>query len=103
MVYSCPYPGKGDKAVTHNGTIKTNGRYSLLAIEPETGRKKHIRVHMKDLGHSVAGDEKCGSAVNPVGRMFLQAQVPAFVHPVIRETMHLKKGIPKSFQHCYDL
>jgi len=97
MVYSSPHPGKGDKAVTHYRTIKTNGAYSLLAIEPETGRKNQIRVHMKDLGHSIVGDKKYGSVVNPVGRMCLHARVLEFIHPVTREKLRFETGIPQKF------
>jgi 23S rRNA pseudouridine1911/1915/1917 synthase len=97
MVYSSPDPGKGDKAITHYRTIKTNQAYSLLAIDPETGRKNQIRVHMKDLGHSIVGDKKYGSRVNPVGRMCLHARVLAFVHPVTQEKLHFETGIPQKF------
>ena len=97
MVYSSPHPGKGDKAVTHYRTIKTNGTYSLLAIDPETGRKNQIRVHMKDLGHSIVGDKKYGSTVNPVGRMCLHARVLEFIHPVTREKLRFETGIPQKF------
>lgn len=97
MVYSSPNPGKGDKAVTHYRTIKTNGGYSLLVVEPETGRKNQIRVHMKDLGHSIVGDKKYGSAVNPVGRMCLHARVLEFIHPVTREKLRFETGIPQKF------
>ena len=97
MVYSSSHPGKGDKAVTHYRTIKTNGTYSLLAINPETGRKNQIRVHMKDLGHSIVGDKKYGSGVNPVGRMCLHARVLEFIHPVTREKLRFETGIPQKF------
>jgi 23S rRNA pseudouridine1911/1915/1917 synthase len=97
MVYSSPDPGKGDKAITHYRTLKTNRDYSLLAIDPETGRKNQIRVHMKDLGHSIVGDKKYGSAVNPVGRMCLHAMVLAFIHPVNRVKLRFETGIPQKF------
>jgi 23S rRNA pseudouridine1911/1915/1917 synthase len=98
MVYSSADPGKGDKAITHYRTIKTNRDYSLLAIDPETGRKNQIRVHMQDLGHSIVGDKKYGSKVNPVGRMCLHARVLAFIHPVTRVKLRFETGIPQKFQ-----
>jgi 23S rRNA pseudouridine1911/1915/1917 synthase len=97
MVYSSQVPGKGEKAVTHYRTIKTNGDYSLLAIDPETGRKNQIRVHMKDMGRSIVGDKKYGSTVNPVGRMCLHARVLEFMHPVTRQKMRFETGIPQKF------
>jgi 23S rRNA pseudouridine1911/1915/1917 synthase len=101
MVYSSPSPGKGDKAITHYRTIKTNRAYSLLAIEPETGRKNQIRVHMKDLGHSIVGDKKYGSRVSPVGRMCLHAQVLEFNHPVTREKLRFETKIPQRFLRLF--
>jgi 23S rRNA pseudouridine1911/1915/1917 synthase len=98
MVYSSPVPGKGEKAVTHYRTIKTNDHYSLLAIDPVTGRKNQIRVHMKDLGHSIVGDKKYGSSVNPVGRMCLHARVLAFIHPITRENLRFETEIPRRFR-----
>jgi 23S rRNA pseudouridine1911/1915/1917 synthase len=101
IVYSSPDPEKGDKAVTAYETIKTNGKYSLLRINPETGRKNQIRVHMKELGHAIVGDKKYGSKVNPVGRMCLHAMVLAFGHPVTGEKLRFETGIPQRFLRLF--
>ena len=97
MMYSSPDPASGEKAITYYQTIKTNKDYSLIRINPETGRKNQIRVHMKDLGHSIVGDKKYGSRVNPVGRLCLHALVLAFIHPVTHEQMRFETGIPQKF------
>jgi 23S rRNA pseudouridine1911/1915/1917 synthase len=101
MVYSSSDPAKGEKAITHYRTIRKNQGYSLLEINPETGRKNQIRVHMKDLGHSIVGDKKYGSLVNPVGRMCLHARVLAFIHPVTREKLRFETGIPQKFLRLF--
>lgn len=97
MVYSSSDPGQGDKAVTAYETLKTNGDFTLLRIDPETGRKNQIRVHMKELGHSIVGDKKYGSKINPVGRMCLHAMVLSFRHPVTGEDMRFETEIPRKF------
>ena len=101
MVYSSPDPDKGEKAVTSYRTIKTSPDYSFLKINPETGRKNQIRVHMQVLGHSIVGDKKYGSRVNPVGRMCLHALVLAFIHPVTQEKLRFETGIPQKFLRLF--
>jgi tRNA pseudouridine65 synthase len=38
------------------------GRYSLLAVQPQTGRKHQIRRHLKHIAHPVIGDTTHGKA-----------------------------------------
>jgi 23S rRNA pseudouridine1911/1915/1917 synthase len=97
MVYSTHDQENGEKAITHYQTLNAEGQYSLLKINPETGRKNQIRVHLKDIGHSIVGDRKYGSTVNPVGRMCLHAMVLAFKHPVTGEDMRFETKIPAKF------
>jgi 23S rRNA pseudouridine1911/1915/1917 synthase len=97
IVYSSQNPAYGEKAVTHFTTLKINNSYSLLKINPETGRKNQIRVHMRDLGHSIVGDRKYGSTINPIGRLGLHAMVLSFVHPVSKEELHFETKIPQKF------
>jgi 23S rRNA pseudouridine1911/1915/1917 synthase len=95
IVYSSQNPNDGRKAVTHYQTIKSNNKYSLLKVNLKTGRKHQIRVHMKDLGHSIVGDKKYGSTINPIGRLALHASVLAFTHPITREHLHFETPIPR--------
>jgi len=39
-------------------TQKSSDRFSLLEVELKTGRMHQIRVHMKAIGHPIAGDQK---------------------------------------------
>jgi 23S rRNA pseudouridine1911/1915/1917 synthase len=73
LMYSSPTAGDGQEAVTNYRILKEARGYSLLEITLETGRKNQIRVHMKDLGHPVAGDKKYGAVTNPLGRLALHA------------------------------
>ena len=60
-VYSTQNPEEGDLAVTRYKVIKRGLGHTILEVELDTGRKNQIRVHMKDLGHPIAGDRKYGA------------------------------------------
>ncbi len=96
-VYSTQNPDEGQLAVTRYRTLKRKGGYSLLEVELDTGRKNQIRVHMKDLGHPIAGDRKYGAKSSPIHRLALHAQTLRFVHPVTRREMNFETPIPTSF------
>jgi 23S rRNA pseudouridine1911/1915/1917 synthase len=97
IMYSSPVPNEGQKAITHYQVLNKNNKFSLLEVELETGRKNQIRVHMQDLGHSVAGDKKYGATKNPINRLALHARVLTFRHPVTGQEMHFETNIPKQF------
>src|SRR5690625_765638 len=97
VVYSSHTKDDGLRAVTHYKKVQANPNYSLLEVELETGRKNQIRVHMKDIGHSVVGDKKYGSTQNVIGRLGLHAKVLAFIHPTTKEMMRFEADVPASF------
>lgn len=49
---------KSREARTIYKVIKKFENYSLLEVQPKTGRMHQIRVHLKALGYPVAGDQK---------------------------------------------
>lgn len=96
-VYSTDNPEEGQLAVTRYRTLKSGGGYSLLEVSLDTGRKNQIRVHMKDLGHPIAGDRRYGAGSSPIHRMALHAQTLRFVHPVTRKEMSFATPVPVPF------
>ena len=42
--------------------VAADGRSSLVALRPETGRQHQLRVHMRLLGHPILGDRLYGDA-----------------------------------------
>lgn len=69
---------KSRAAQTLYETIQSFPDFSLLRVELKTGRMHQIRVHMKAIGHPVAGDRKYAGkkllARTPeLGRQFLHA------------------------------
>jgi 23S rRNA pseudouridine1911/1915/1917 synthase len=97
FMYSTKVPGEGDEAITHYKVLKRSEEFSLLEVELETGRKNQIRVHMKELGHPVAGDKKYGSKHNPLRRTCLHANILAFKHPITGEELSFETPPPHRF------
>ena len=96
-VYSVSNPDLGKHAITHYETMKHSETNSLLKVNLETGRKNQIRVHMKDIGFPIVGDEKYGAKTDPMNRLGLHAWVLAFVHPITQEEMYFETPIPRKF------
>jgi len=96
-VYSTDNPDEGQLAVTRYKTLKCKNGYTLLEVELDTGRKNQIRVHLKDLGHPIAGDRKYGAKSSPIHRLALHAQTLRFIHPITRKEMNFSTPIPSSF------
>ncbi len=50
--------------VTYARPLRTEGSFTWLEIEIETGRAHQIRAHLSSIGHPVAGDKKYGRKDN---------------------------------------
>jgi 23S rRNA pseudouridine1911/1915/1917 synthase len=103
VMYSSVIPGDGIEAVTHYEVMQKGNGYSLVKVFLETGRKNQIRIHMKDIGHSVAGDEKYGAKTNPLHRLGLHAHILGFKHPVTDEEKRFVCDIPKKFYSVFEV
>ena len=87
-------------AVTHYRPLATvelpypvdrypTSRYSLLEIEPKTGRQHQIRQHLKHISHHLIGDTSYGNGKHNqffrdhfnIHRMLLLAKSLEFIHP----------------------
>ena len=102
LMYSSSKKGDGLKATTHYKVIKKNENFSLLNVLIDTGRKNQIRVHMKELGHMIVGDEKYKSAENPIKRLGLHARTLSFVHPVTKKVMTMTAKTPAIFEEVFE-
>ncbi len=101
VMISSQDPTKGKMAITHYKKIKSNERYSMLEVNLETGKKNQIRVHMQDIGHSIAGDRKYGARTNPIRRLCLHATVLALNHPVTGKVIRFESVIPQEFLRLF--
>lgn len=97
LMYSSKTHGDGLEAITSYKVIEAGEKYALLDINLETGRKNQIRVHMKDMGNSIAGDKKYGAKTNPLRRLCLHANLLELTHPVTGAHLRFEAKLPKGF------
>ena len=97
LMFSSHKKGEGQEAITHYEVMEDNGTYSLLDVHIDTGRKSQTRVHLKEAGHPIIGDDKYGNGVNPLKRLGLHAYLLAFEHPLTKKKMVFKAPMPKEF------
>ena len=96
-MYSNQEDNGGKRAVTHYRKVLGNENYSLLEVELETGRKHQIRVHLKDIGHPIAGDKLYDAETNPIKRLGLHATTLVLVHPGTNKLVRYTSEVPGSF------
>ncbi len=89
--------GEGKEAITRYRVVRSNGSYSLLDLDLETGRKNQIRVQMQSIGHPIAGDNKYGAETDPAGRLLLHARKICFIHPETGEELKFETHTPDVF------
>lgn len=89
----------GREAVTHFTVIETFEKYSYITCQLETGRTHQIRVHMKYIGHPVAGDPKYGPKKTlDIKGQALHASVLGFTHPRTGEEMVFEAPMPEDMK-----
>ncbi|OXM15707.1 RluA family pseudouridine synthase [Paenibacillus herberti] len=92
---------KGSKhAVTHFQVIERLGDYTLVDLQLETGRTHQIRVHLKYIGHPLAGDPIYGrNKTVALKGQALHAALLGFTHPRSGERLEFEAPIPGDMQH----
>lgn len=92
--------GKARRAVTVFRVLAHDSRYSLLQVEPETGRTHQIRVHLAFFKHPVVADAVYGKRKNDLGleRQFLHAWRITFTHPVTSGLCTFSAPVPADLQ-----
>ena len=85
------------QAKTRYRTLKRGEDFSLLELEPFTGRTHQLRVHLAFIGHPILGDSKYGPG-NKFSRMALHAKYLGFLHPKTGKFMEFSSETPKEFK-----
>lgn len=87
-------------AVTHFVVLERLGDYSIVELQLETGRTHQIRVHMKYIGHPLAGDPVYGrNKTVALKGQALHAAVLGFTHPRSGERLQFEVPLPADFEH----
>jgi tRNA pseudouridine32 synthase/23S rRNA pseudouridine746 synthase/23S rRNA pseudouridine1911/1915/1917 synthase len=96
-VYTTNDARKGKLAHTAYKVLKENKNFSLLEINPLTGRKHQIRVHLAAIGHPVVGDPRYGQERKVSNRLALHAKSISFAHPFSGESLTFTTKVPVFF------
>jgi 23S rRNA pseudouridine1911/1915/1917 synthase len=95
----------GKPSVTHYTVLKRFNHYTLVECRLETGRTHQIRVHMKSIGHPIAGDPLYGTKT-PLFKLdgqYLHAKTLGLTHPVTHQLMTFDSELPERFKAALDL
>lgn len=84
-------------------------RYSLVKLQPKTGRLHQLRIHMKKISHPLIGDVKYGDKnhnqmfIEKFGweNLFLHAYSLDFKHPFSNKSLCIKANFPKNWQTLF--
>ena len=95
---------------THIALLEQQGRLGRYRLNPVTGKKHQLRVHMQALGLPIENDRMYGclaalplaetEADNPARPLQLLAQALAFTDPVTGEKRHFESGFSLDFGLC---
>jgi 23S rRNA pseudouridine1911/1915/1917 synthase len=84
----------GKPARTEYQVLQESKNFSLLELRPKTGRTHQLRVHCRQIGHPIAGDEWYGGP--PAERLYLHATSLEITLPKrLRQTFSAE--VPASF------
>ena len=86
-------------AVTHWEVVERFRGYTHIRWRLETGRTHQIRVHMKAIGHPLAGDYLYAPEDCSAERPLLHSRSLAFTHPVTQEPMKLTAELPEDMKN----
>jgi len=93
------------KAVTKYKTLERFENFSLVEIQPKTGRKHQIRCHFSYLGHPIAGDKLYGfknqACPEGLNRHFLHASYIK-IQLANGKTKEFTSGLPDDLKKVID-
>lgn len=85
------------EAITHYRLQQVYGRYSLLDLALETGRKNQLRVHLGHIGCPIAGDWRYGAPKAEGRPIHLLAYHLRLPHPFFDKVIQAELKLPQQF------
>ncbi|WP_215190234.1 RluA family pseudouridine synthase [Exiguobacterium sp. s6] len=87
------------EAITHFRLLERYKDFTLVECKLETGRTHQIRVHMRYIGHPLAGDPKYGPRRTiQLNGQALHAATLGFYHPRTDEWLEFEAPLPADFE-----
>ena len=111
-------PESGKEAVTFYEVCEAFRGFSLLKLEPRTGRTHQLRVHLSHLKHPIVADDMYGGRLvypwqladaeqtveEPViARCALHAWTLEFTHPTTEQRVRFEAPLPEDMRRLLDL
>ncbi|MCF8278561.1 MAG: RluA family pseudouridine synthase [Flavobacteriales bacterium] len=76
---------------------------NLVKLNPKTGRRHQLRIHLASIGHPILGDRDYGMEgliLNGKG-LYLHSKSLSFVHPFANEPLAVEAPLPKKFKKIF--
>ncbi len=89
---------EGEFGITRYKVLEERKAYSVVEVEPVTGRTNQIRVHFSEMGHPLLGDRKYSFARDydlKFRRVALHAYQLGFVNPTSDKKIYAEVELPK--------
>ena len=93
--------GRSETAITKYSVLERKGPFSVLEVEPVTGRTNQIRIHLQKIGHPIVGESVYAFRKDfklKFKRVALHAVKIEFKHPVIGEALKFESPLPKDLK-----
>lgn len=98
--------------ITLNIPVKPydSSRYSLVELQPKTGRLHQLRIHMNKISHPLINDAKYGDKNHDLmyeqefgwTKLFLHASSLEFTHPFNHQHLKLKAQFPQDWLDLFE-
>lgn len=95
-----PYHQREKKklAITHYAVLRSADDFSVVSVEPVTGRTNQIRIQFRDCGHPLVGERRFAFARDwptRFRRVALHAAEITFAHPVSHKKLSFCSELPQ--------
>ena len=79
----------GKPSLTHYQVLERHGETTRLLLKPVTGRSHQLRLHCREIGHPILGDDLYAhsEARSAATRLMLHSTYFSFTHPITGEAM----------------
>jgi len=93
---------RSEPAVTRYRLMERRKDFSVLEVEPVTGRTNQIRIHLKSIGHPLLGESVYAFRKDfklRFKRVALHAESIEFVHPITKKCLRFVSPLPKDMEN----
>ena len=96
---------RSENAVTKYKVLERRNGFSILEVEPMTGRTNQIRIHMKEIGHPLLGERIYAFRKDfkiKFKRVALHASHIEFTHPAYGRKLEFSSEVPQDMRAVID-